>query len=82
MSGGQPYIPEHVETEVSLQEVLSADTGVVLLPNGKPVFGYRSERGVVPGDGPVALVPGGRWMARLFLADFSRAELVRCLDSK
>lgn len=66
-----PIIPDSVDTLVEVAQVLSARTAQVRLPNGREVFAYLGE--TVAEEG---LQAGQPWRARLFVADFSRAELL------
>jgi len=63
-------IPDHVDTRVRVETVLSDQTAQVRLLNGRIVFGYCKPRGGLP-----PLRAGEEVPARLFVADFSRAEL-------
>ena len=62
-----------VETEVTVTEVLSDRTAVAKLPNGREVFAYVGAAGLGAAG---ALEAGAVLKARLFVADFSRAELL------
>jgi hypothetical protein len=67
------FIPDEIETEVVIDAVLSGETALVKLPNGRVVFGYRGPRS----EGQaMPLAVGATRRARLFVADFTRAELL------
>lgn len=66
-------IPDDVETTVLIDTVLSEETALVKLPNGRVVFGYRGPKN----EGlDLGLEAGRTIRARLFVADFTRAELL------
>lgn len=68
-------IPDSVETRVRVVDVLSERTARVRLPNGRVVFGYAGSQGAA-----LLLTAGVDYLARLFVADFSRAELLAVAD--
>lgn len=65
-------IPDSVDTTVRVLEVFSPSTASVSLLNGREVFAYRPPDAI---DKP-PLEPNQDLPARLFVADFSRAELL------
>ncbi len=69
-------IPDFIETEVTVSQPLTESTAKVRLANGREIFGYWSGRA----GPPPALTAGGHFKARLFVADFSRAELTASAD--
>lgn len=66
-------IPDDIETTVLIDTVLTEATALVKLPNGRVVFGYRGPQSAGQ-DLPLAV--GASTRARLFVADFTRAELL------
>lgn len=64
-------IPDFIEASVSVERPLSECTAEVRLPNGRQVFGYLAK--AARKQPPIA---GAQYRARLFVADFSRAELL------
>lgn len=66
-------IPDTVETLVRVTEVLSERTATATLPNGREVFVYVGSDGL---ESDAELAAGAVLRARLFVADFSRAELL------
>jgi hypothetical protein len=64
-------IPDDITVEVTLAEVLSGRTGRAALPNGRVVFAYMK-------SGLAGEIPEkeSRWLARMRVADFERAELL------
>ena len=64
-------IPDSVDTSVQVAQVLDERSARVRLPNGREVFAYLGE--TLAGGG---LQAGQSWRARMFVADFSRAELL------
>jgi hypothetical protein len=73
MASRHDLIPDTVETAVTVTAVLSDRAAMVTLPNGREVFAYVGSTGL-PATPP--LMPGAVLRARLFVADFSRAELL------
>jgi translation initiation factor IF-1 len=71
------WIPDEIEVEVEVETVLTEATAMVKLPNGRVVFGYCGDQWAGLAQ---ALEGGGRVLARLFVADFTRAELMRRLN--
>jgi hypothetical protein len=71
MTAPKMTIMDSVDTQVAVVRRLSATTAMVRLPNGREVFGYVGE-----GKDGLLLEGGKAWEARLFVADFSRAELL------
>ncbi len=64
-------IPDFIEATVCVEQPLSERTAQVRLPNGRKVFGYLAKAAQ---EEP--LQAGAQYRARLFVADFSRAELL------
>lgn len=64
-------IPETVDTLVTIQQVHSERTWHATLPNGRPVLAFREEEAAI-----ITLEPGAQVLARLTVADFSRAQLL------
>ena len=64
-------IPDKIETEVIIRNVLSERTCHAALPNGKIVFAFiDTQKPLVP------LMEGSVMRVRMDVADFSRAELI------
>ncbi len=68
-------IPDSIEAIVVVARVLGGRTARVRLSNGREVFGYAGKSAAIKD-----LAEGDAWRARLFVADFSRAELLAPAD--
>lgn len=64
-------IPEFVETEVEVVEVVSERTSKSKLPNGRIIVTFFDE-----GAQPKPLEPGQKARVRINLADFTRGMIV------
>lgn len=68
-----PAIPQFVETEVEVVEVLGERTSKSRLANGRIIFTFFDEEQTAQ---PPPLQPGQRIAVRLNIADFSRGMIV------
>jgi hypothetical protein len=64
-------IPDIVETQVTIQHLLTTHTAQATLPNGKPVFAFIPHR-----DPAFPIIEQSHMRVRMGVADFSRAELL------
>lgn len=64
-------IPDIVETQVIIQQVLTTHTAQATLPNGRPVFAFIPHR-----DPAFPIIEQSHLRVRMVVADFSRAQLL------
>ena len=64
-------IPDIVETQVIIQQVLTTHTAQATLPNGRPVFVFIANR-----DLAFPIIEQSHMRVRMVVSDFSRAQLL------